>query len=192
MDDTRKPTPIFSTAPPTQDEGMRYQILRVPPKGLSGPIITSHDPIGLHTHWTGGRTVPCVQDNCKHCEENCSRRWYGYVMIYAQKSDRQFLFEYTAACAHTIVEYFNSHRTLRGARIDAVRQQGRPNGRVVLYLRPPVAEMERLPAAPNRVSLLSQMWTVPLELFQQTTPPAAPTTKRTRASKRETPTDLTS
>ena len=192
MSDHSKPPQVFSRQPNDGDQGMRYEILRVPAKGLSGPIITSHDPIGLYTHWTGGRTIPCIQSKCEHCDANVSRRWYGYIIVYSQPRDRQFLFEYTASSANTIVEYFNQHRTLRGAKIEAIRHGNRPNGRLVLYLRPPVTEMERLPQAPNRVTLLSQMWSVPLDQFAQDKPPAAATTKQTRASKRETPTDLTS
>lgn len=205
---------IFSNAPNDGDEGMRYQILRTGPKGLTGPIVTSHDPLGLYTHWMGGRTVPCIQSNCDHCnakiptkrhqsglqthvvndievpctnqpcepcEQNAARRWYGFLMVHSFKQDRSYLFEYTASAAAAVVSYWETHRTLRGAKISAARQGNRPNGRLELFLTPPAAEADRLPKAPNRVDLLAQMWSVPLEAFlnepkrQADEPLAAPT-----------------
>jgi len=156
---------IFSNVPDDGDEGMRYQIIRTGPKGIKGPIVTSHDPLGLYTHWAGGRTLPCVKKACEHCEQNVSRRWYGFLMVYSIKQDRQYLFEYTASAASTVVQYWEKHRTLRGAAISGERQGGRPNGRLTLFLTPPKSEAEPLPKAPERVSLLSQMWSVPLSEF---------------------------
>jgi len=156
---------IFSNTPDEGDEGMRYQILRTGPKGIKGPIVTSHDPVGLYTHWAGGRTLPCVRKKCELCEQNVARRWYGFLMVYSLKQDRQYLFEYTAAAAATVVDYWERHRTLRGARLSGERQGARANGRLTLFLMPPMPEIDPLPKAPNRVALLSQMWSVPLEQF---------------------------
>lgn len=169
---TSKPDSIFCSAPNPGDEGMKYTIIRTGPKGIKGPIITSHDPLGLYTHWAGGRTLPCVRHDCEQCEQNAARRWYGYLMVYSLKQDRQYLFEYTAAAAETVVRYFAKHRTLRGAQLIGERAGARANGRLTLYLHTPKAENDPLPKAPNRVALLSQMWSVPLESFLEKQPPA--------------------
>lgn len=156
---------IFSNLPDDGDEGMRYQIIRTGPKGIKGPIVTSHDQLGLYTHWAGGRTLPCVKAKCECCEQNIARRWYGYLMVFSIKQDRQYLFEYTAAAAPTVDAYWVKHRTLRGAKLAGERQGDRANGRLTLFLSPPQSDVEPLPKAPERIALLSQMWSVPLDQF---------------------------
>lgn len=179
-----KPPTIFCNTPDEGDRGMKYAIVRTPPKGLKGAIVTSHDPLGMYTHWHGGRTSPHVGTPCELCDANVSKRWYGYLMIYSIKQARQFLFEYTGSPAESVVEYWVQHRTLRGARLIAERQGARANGRLSLFLHAPAPGAEPLPIAPNRVLLLSQMWQVPLndflspddpQRFDQAAPPNQPT-----------------
>jgi len=68
------------------------------------------------------------------------------------------ILEYTRAAAVPFVEYFNKHRTMRGARLDAYRRSEKTNSRLIVHLYDGDTPDEEIPTAPNRQRVLARIW----------------------------------
>ena len=58
---------FWQRRPDPDDTGIKYEIVRVGPKGLSGVVILSYDVVGTNLHYYAGRSTPCVDDACPAC-----------------------------------------------------------------------------------------------------------------------------
>lgn len=155
----------WSLQPDEDETGMQFQIERVPKQGMRGLHILSHDPLGARIHWIGSRSMPCIGDTCRLCHDGNPRRWYGWLAVQTTSTGRTFILEYTSAAAFQVNEYFNEHRTLRGAQIELWRKPQRANGRLCLFIRPGITDRTTIPKGPSRKTILAQMWGVDLNNF---------------------------
>lgn len=149
---------IFTNRPAEDQMPLRWDILRCPDKGLSGLIILSHNTVGADVHYWNGRTMPCIHDNCPACEENQKPRWRGYLAVTNAKRSRSALVEITAAAMPPIKQYFDAHRTLRGARLALFRKGGTSNGRLYAEISNAIADPDSLAKGPSLKKLLAQIW----------------------------------
>jgi len=137
---------------------IRHPLLRVPPKGLSGLTILSHDTVGTYTHYWHGRTQPCPGEQCEACDDNQLPRWRGYLYVMSGRSESIGVLELTPAAMAAIDKAFRQHRTLRGCRLAIERKGGKPNGELRAHLTPPPKDVSYLPKAPSLKKYLAKLW----------------------------------
>jgi len=128
-------------------------------------IVTSSNLIGLHTHYFGGRTTPCLDTECKPCSSGFSSRWHGYFGVWLAGKPRHVLLEMTATPSLALQNYHDLHGTIRGAEIEVKRLGRRQNGRVQCTVWP--ADLSKLVIPPEPIILpaLATLWSIPLAAF---------------------------
>ncbi len=153
--------PNFSNAPPEADGQRALPLKRTPAAGRLRAIVTSEDLIGTNTHFFGGHTVPCEAPECEACQKGIPWRWHGYLSAMQSQTHLHFIFEFTAQAADTFREYHSLHQTLRGCIFDAERMHHRPNGRVILQVKPGDLAALNLPKQPDLESCMRIIWHCP-------------------------------
>jgi len=152
----------FSNRPPAESLGHSLRLVRTPTHGILRAVITSHDLVGTPTHWYHGRTLPCGKTDCAACRSGVPWRWHGWLGAILAGAHEHILFEMTDKATPPLTEYHDVHGTLRGCGIVAQRAAPRTNGRVLIECSPIDQQKIKLPAAPNVIKALSQIWNVPI------------------------------
>ncbi len=152
----------FSNRPPSDPRGNALDIVRTPTSGRIKACITSEDLIGTYTHFWKGRTLPHDHDACQACKNGLPFRWHAWVSAYTAQEHNHVLFECTAQASQAFVAYREAHGTLRGGVFDAWRPSRRPNGRVVIQIKPTDLTGITLPTAPDLVKCLAIIWNIAL------------------------------
>ncbi len=158
--------PNFTNTPPVDPRGVGLPLRRCPSMGAICGIVTSSDLIGCPTHFFGGRTVPCEQNDCEPCLNGIPWRWHSYCSCWSPENKIHFLFENTARASEPFVQYRDAHVSLRGCLFRAHRNNNRPNGRVYIETKPADLEKLALPEAPNLENVLSIIWNLPLPTLE--------------------------
>lgn len=153
--------PQFSNVPPADPRGQSLELKRCPPGATLGGIITCPDVVGCPTHYWGGRTVPCEEEECEPCLAGIRWLWHGYVSVYHRELKLHFLFEMTARCVEPLTDYRKANPSLRGCCFIAQRPSGKPNGRVYLKTKTVDLETIYLPPAPDLRKVLAMIWNLP-------------------------------
>lgn len=153
--------PLFTNTPPKADGERALPLKRTPSVGRIRAVITSKDLVGTNTHFFGGHTVPCEAPDCQACQKGIPWRWHGYVSAIQATKRLHFIFEFTAQAADTFRDYYALHDTLRGCIFDAERMHNRPNGRVILQVKPGDLAELNLPTAPDLEACLRIIWHLP-------------------------------
>ncbi len=161
--------PNFSNAPPAPDSERALPLKRTPAMGRIRAVITSTDLIGCNTHFYGGHTVPCEAPDCEPCQKGIPWRWHGYVSALQAGSHLHFIFEFTAQAGDTFRTYFELNQTLRGCIFDGERMHHRPNGRVILQVKPGDLATLNLPKAPDLEACMRIIWHCPSKPAVQST-----------------------
>jgi len=148
----------FSEDMPEDEDGLAFEIRRVPTSGKVKGVILSDGLVCRQTHWWGGRTVPCSDVGCAPCAENTERRWHGWVALYSLERQTTVIIELTAKSIKPLREWRKDFGTLRGAELTLGRVGKKINGRVFASLaRGPVA-VDLLPSSPDVQLLLLKLW----------------------------------
>lgn len=148
----------FYDSMPEGDDGMAYEIRRVPTSGKIRGVILSDNLTCRKTHWWGNRTVPHLDVDCKPCAENVEGRWHGWVALHNVDRATTIILELTAKSIKPFKVWFDDFKTLRGAQVELGRVGKNANGRVFSTLsRGPVAS-HLLPPCPDVPLLLLKMW----------------------------------
>lgn len=153
--------PNFSNQLPPKTEHRGYDLRRTPPDRPLKGLITCDDMIGCYTHWWGGRTVPCEDDECEACKANTPARWHCYLSIIEAGTRDHFIFECTGKAALPIAEWRTENNTLRGAHITAFRPKRRRNAKVEIILKTFDTRGVVLPHPPDLARALSVIWQIP-------------------------------
>lgn len=170
--------PRFTNAPPSDPRGQPLPLRRCPFHRPLTAIVTCHDVVGCPTHYWGGRTVPCEEQDCEPCLAGVRWNWHGYVSAYDLNLKLHFLFEVTARCSEAFTDYRKANPTLRGCHFEATRPSGKSNGRV--YLRTKTADLQKtaVPDAPNIPDVLAMIWNItPAEISEAPQIKGAPAIK---------------
>jgi len=138
-----------------------YELHRTPADRPLNAIITSNDIIGCHTHYWGGRTVPCEAPHCPACDEGMPSRWHAYLSVFDPKTHDHFLFECTAKAVQPLEEYRDSYGTLRGCFFSASRPKRRKNSKIIIAVRPADLTKTRIPDALDVIRAMSIIWQMP-------------------------------
>lgn len=167
----------WSTEPPPEHRGQAIPIRRTPATGGLHAVVASHDLIGCATHFWGGRTYPCLGQDCPACTNASPWRWHAYMIAKSISTSLVFLFETTAGGAEAFVSYRHIHGTLRGCEFQASRLDKRANGQVIISTRPSTIDPRFLHAVGDLRLILSKLWNIPADaqqliaqLKRQTTP----------------------
>jgi len=155
--------PTFSNCLPAKTEHRGYDLRRTPADKPIKGLITSDDIIGCNTHWWGGRTVPCEDDDCEACRNNTPSRWHCYFSIYESGSKDHFIFECTGKAALPLVDWRKTNGSLRGVLITACRPKRRRNARVDIILRPFDTTGIIVPKAPDLMRAMAVIWQLPAD-----------------------------
>jgi len=153
--------PVFSNDLPAKTENRGYDLRRTPPDAPLKGLITSDDLIGCYTHWWGGRTVPCEDENCEACNANTPARWHCYLSVLESKSFDHFIFECTGKAALPLIDWRQNNGTLKGALMTAFRPKRRRNARVEIILKPYDISQLKFPQAPDLIRAMSVIWQLP-------------------------------
>lgn len=152
--------PQFSNRAPKDPRGYSLPLLRCPAGRPLNAIVTSDDLIGCPTHYWGGRTMPCEQDECKACLEGVPWRWHSWLGAWSLKNHKSFLFESTARVTDIFTEYRDKYRTLRGCKFRANRRTNAVNSRVYVECQPADLDGISLPPAPDLIKCMSIIWNI--------------------------------
>lgn len=148
----------WNEAPPPERSWAHCRLLRTPMgKELRG-IITSQKLIGCRTHFTKGRTTPCLGSACLPCEAGHSWAWHGYISLYEPSHASICIFECTEQAAQQIIRQAAGFGTLRGLHLSARRTANRPNARVLIKLEPHSFPADALPPGVDLMKYLEHMW----------------------------------
>ena len=153
--------PAWTDRVPDTATKFGFDLHRTPPDRPLTAIIISPDLIGCHTHFWGGRTVPCEDENCPACAENMPSRWHAYVACYDPRTQETFIFETTAKGAQALENYRDSFGTLRGCLFSAARPKRRKNSKVEIATK--TADLTRITLPPpiDIVRAMSVIWQLP-------------------------------
>lgn len=167
--------PIFNNAPPADADHSGYRLIRTPPAhALQGHII-SNNIVGCNTHFVGNRTIPCEGEGCEPCQNGIGWRWHGYVLILSAATQEVAIFESTARAAAAFAVHYQTYGSLRGAIFKATRANARPNGRVLIQLRPGDLTKVKLPPDQPVEKLLCHIWNIPpVTVSKQSSKPRMP------------------
>jgi hypothetical protein len=154
---------MFKTTdrPPTDQTGHALTLRRAP---AGQPILglpTSTKLLGLNTHFCHGRTLPCQAPDCKACQESIPYRWHGYITYLDLKDRVHCLLELPAAATGNLVQWTDTHDSLRGSVIRISRQQKKSNGRVLSEIKARTETDILLPPEPDLIKALCTLWRIP-------------------------------
>jgi hypothetical protein len=135
-----------------------YRIVRAPTTGELSGLVLNQEIYGCDTHYFHGRTRPHTEPICEACDEGAGKRWQGYLGLLLTKSRDLVLFEFTAAAAAPLVEYYEHNRGLNGAMIRAYRTSMKANARVVIRIERGDTDLFAAPKAPNVAEILTRIW----------------------------------
>jgi hypothetical protein len=148
-------------APPADQLRAAYRIIRTPTGGTLDMIVLSEAIYGVDCHYYQGRTRPHTSPTCEPCDIGVPYRWQGYIAVMMCRLRDLALFEFTAASAAPLVEYFETNHTLRGVALKASRVNPRPNARVILQVTRGDLGLYAAPPAPDVPEILARIWQVP-------------------------------
>lgn len=149
-----------SPEPPNDQLRAAYRIIRTPTSGTIEMLVLSDKIYGVDCHYYQGRTRPHTAPTCEPCDMGFPYRWQGYLAIMLTRLRDLALFEFTAASAAPLIEYYNTNKTLRGVNLKAARVNARPNGRVVLQVTRGDLGLYAAPPPPDVKQILSRIWQV--------------------------------
>ena len=175
--------PRFDVTPPDETKKFTLELRRAQPgPGVKG-ICTCDNLIGCHTHYYGGRTVPCEGEECEACKDGFTPRWHGYISAFSPISNEHFLFEMTQTAAEKFNAFQNEYSTLRGCLFIAKRRTKSPNSRLLVQLKPSNPNRKDIPDAPRIERILCHIWNVPFD--EMSTHETIKHIKETLAAKRK-------
>lgn len=108
-------------------------------------VILSSNWLGLRTHYLFNRTTPCRKQDCPGCEKKMESRWHGYLLAVEDRTERRFVFEFTAQVRLQLKKFIDDRGSLRGLQVICGRLSDRPNAKVKLESRGFVQAISKLP-----------------------------------------------
>ena len=153
--------PKWSSTIPKDPKGPALPIKRTPAFKKLTAVVTTENLIGTMTHYFKGRTKPCELPDCEACRAGIPYRWHAYLAAEEVSTALHFIFETTAMGAEGFIDYRKAHGTIRGCLFEAARWKQRPNGRILLRMKPADLGQRRLPQGPDLIKCLSILWDLP-------------------------------
>lgn len=153
--------PNWSNEVPDSPRGPALPIRRTPSNRPLTAIVTSEDLIGCYTHFYKGSTVPCTEPDCPAHLDGIPYRWHSYMTAVDCQNNLHFIFEVTALGAKYFTDYRDIHNSLRGCKFQAQRWNNRPNGRILIQMKPCDQAERHLPEPPDLAKCMAILWSLP-------------------------------
>lgn len=148
------------TRPPTSDRKSALTLRRTPTAGVIRGTIVSDKMVYVPTHYWGGRTMPCTENECPACQAKRGKRWHAYIAFVPRGSRETQLLELTEHAAYPVYETQERLGTLRDVQIFAQRRSAKPNAAVVVTCTTDEAGLLTLPAPPDLAAALRVIWSI--------------------------------
>lgn len=155
--------PTWSNDVPDSPRGPALPIRRTPPNKPLTAIVTSEDLIGCYTHFWKGSTVPCDGPQCDAHQAGIPYRWHAYMSAVDTMNNLHFIYEVTALGAKNFTDYRDIHNTLRGCFFQARRWNSKPNGRILIQMKPCDQSERHLPSPPDLRKCMAIIWSLPAD-----------------------------
>lgn len=134
---------------PCEGSGCRLCLQgKTPTEGKSGKAV----------HIVNNQEVECDGPPCEGCHAGLPYRWHAYQSVINLRDHLHCLFECTAQAAENFTDYRNAHATIRGCQFEATRLHNKPNGRIIIRMKPADLTEITLPMPPDLVKCLSILW----------------------------------
>lgn len=153
--------PAFNHEPPADHDHSGYRLIRTPPAHALLAHVISDNLVGCNTHFVNNRTVPCEAPDCDPCQSGIGWRWHGYLLILLDATQEVAIFETTARASAAFAAHHQNYGSLRGAHFKAGRVNARPNGRVLIQVKPGDLQRVKLPPEQPVEKLLCHIWNIP-------------------------------
>lgn len=149
-------------ADPCGPERSQEAVIRLHTVKVGSPVsgwVLSDQVHGVKTHWTNGRTKPCIGliHACECCLAGMATRLKGYLAVCRDGHFIPFILEVTSKAFEREMGLCMTSG-MRGLWFDATRVGKQPNSplsiRIVHDRQPP----RNLPAAPNVPEILCRVW----------------------------------
>lgn len=160
--------PLFNSKAPAEADHSGYRLIRTPAAHALLAHVVSNNLVGCNTHFVNNRTVPCEQPDCDPCQSGIGWRWHGYLLILIDATQELAIFETTARASAAFSAHFERYQTLRGAHFKAGRINNRPNGRVLIQVKPGDLQRVTLPPDQPVEKLLCHIWNIPPVTVEKT------------------------
>lgn len=136
----------------------KLDLYRVEPgKPLVGIVLDTH-PLKVFTHWWGGRTVPCLWNDCKPCGQHRKPEWHGYFTVYSPRTCTVAVVEATTACRDTMARWEQMHGRWRGAQLTLIRVGKERNSRLKMMVSSGNIPVETLPQPIDLMDYMIRLW----------------------------------
>ena len=143
---------------PEPREFALIRLVRVPCTGTIQGVITAEEYLGCYTHWDTYRTQPCPGHDCPSCRDGRPARWQGYIDIYGQLTERQFVVQITPLAAQALDEARTHYGKLRGLLVNFDRVAKRPNARINVGTRQLPQPFPNLPQPVDIRKYMALIW----------------------------------
>ena len=150
--------PYWSNLPENGESQRATRLIRVKPGKAIAGIVTSVHLVGCYVHYFRGRSTPCERADCEACKEKHTPRWYGWLSLWAPKSNEHVIAEITSSCVEAVREYELKHGQLRGAVLTLERATAKINSRLTARVQQSAMSPDVLPAELDVVSVLEKIW----------------------------------
>lgn len=169
----------FHKEPPKGLGRSTIDIVRVAPgKGLSF-VAVSDEHEGVVTHWIGGKSVRCSEEECICQTSPIEGRWRGYIAGVRHGASKLYLFEFTTSCAPDFKDFLRIHHTLRGTTVSLKRTSSKRNAKMRCAFSDAQVREADLPDPPDLVDLLARIYQT--RIPEKTTDSQAPTVRLKKA-----------
>jgi hypothetical protein len=143
------------------DDHLPYvQIVTLKASQKGRMVVTCNQPYEVYTHYIGGRTLPCMGEDCAACAEHRPKKYEGFVSGVWAGSKRHEILRLTIAGMMQAKTAIPKLESWRGFVFDIERKGTRNNGRVVIHVQPQALESTRLPAGLELEDHLLRVWRI--------------------------------
>lgn len=148
----------FRTSPMKHAKARKYDLLRVPGKGIGGLILLGHEFLWHELHYWRRRTIPHWPTNCEPCEHHCQVRERGYIAVCSKFKTTVMILEVTDNCGDVIKDLADARVTLRGCVVNMSRLEKRDNGKLTMHPEGNQVDSSLIPEAPDVAEVLRRIW----------------------------------
>lgn len=136
----------------------KLQLIRTPRGGKLQGIFLSTEAVGVWTHYYGGRTQPCQQEECEICAHQVTRRHHVYAAIWSPETQKSVLLEMTENAGEELLNRAEQKQSIRGLKFKTHRVNMKPNAPVTLVVMEDASALYQLPPEPDVVEALLIIW----------------------------------
>lgn len=121
-------------------------------------VVTSEGLYECFTHFVGGRTLPCLEEECAACGDRRPARYEAFLSAVWSGRKGHFIVRLTENAAADLLRAIPRPGSMRCHCVTLMRHGKRANGKLTATVETTPYEGSRLPAAPDLALHLSRIW----------------------------------